>query len=635
MDKKIENFEKYLVKDVSRVWTPEEFFYEMNGEMLKLDLMAPDFLTEATDSQLLNESLALFMMLGVPHLAGKTTLDLLARKYKFAAISSAMIWMKKMGITTRCSVGGSPIRISADKSTKNPKAGDVIFGDFYKALTQERNKPNSPVTIKTKDTNTYSWIVFEDVNKQQSGNRLEFHIDNDADPMRKKCSELTVRVEWKGKEVSAEVGKFANKKTGTGLATMDNNKQQSGQSGEQQKQIGQQTGSAVVPAESFHNKSFLEFLLEADEPNNAASSIEVLDTRSRLPLAQFVSLAMVPGDASGKKFVFDEQYYNLCSDAGKGIVDKPEENEEEVKLYDAEKKPGKRKSYNKKGIIEECWEVDFYGNLDIQSKASLVSRLTKVLLGGVNANIGNIATGFADTLSDKIKYDPRSTPMTPFKFGFVHGDFLVPPVKLKTMYNFPRLVKKNFEAQGNAFVSCAYMPIVKGDVDLTDNALMSIWGVTPGCNRTLSFANNPMKSLTDSTGTPKWFQKEKYYLPVSIEAIDFSGCINLENLKGIPKDVTEEVNLSHTGITYESLEELQDLKTNRLDISYCEKLVWKKENETETSAASGEEEGTASASPEQPTSQSKEVATVNTAGVDKNTKKIGQDKTNVPVKTGT
>ena len=211
-------------------------------------------------------------------------------------------------------------------------------------------------------------------------------------------------------------------------------------------------------------------------------------------------------------------------------------------------------------------------------------------MGGVNANIGNIATGFADTLSDKIKYDPRSTPMTPFKFGFVHGDFLVPPVKLKTMYNFPRLVKKNFEAQGNAFVSCAYMPIVKGDVDLTDNALMSIWGVTPGCNRTLSFANNPMKSLTDSTGTPKWFQKEKYYLPVSIEAIDFSGCINLENLKGMPKDVTEEVNLSHTGITYESLEELQDLKTNRLDISYCEKLVWKKENETETSAASGEEE---------------------------------------------
>lgn len=55
------------------------------------------------------------------------------------------------------------------------------------------------------------------------------------------------------------------------------------------------------------------------------------------------------------------------------------------------------------------------------------------------------------------------------------------------------------------------------------------------------------------------------------------GCSNLEDLEGIPKDVSDEVNLSYSGITYNSLKQLKGLKTERLDISYCEKLVWEKE----------------------------------------------------------
>ena len=318
-----EKFEKYLIENEKRIWTPDEFLYELNKDLLYSDLLSEDFLETASEEELLKESLALYGMLGIANKINKTAMDLLARKYKFAAISSAMIWMKKTGITTRCNVGGTEIKNSLDKTTKNPKAGDVIFEDFYKAISKERSKNDSPVTIKTIDTNTYSWIVFADVNKQQTGNRLEFHIDNDADPMKKKVSELTVRVELKGKEVKAELGKFGKtSEVGTEINTQGKLTDQS----EQPKQIAYQSVKQIadqsvkqISSESFIDKSFFEYLVEAQEPNNKASSVEIISTKSRLSLTPFVSLAMPSNDQSGKKFEFTESYYDQCTNAYNGL----------------------------------------------------------------------------------------------------------------------------------------------------------------------------------------------------------------------------------------------------------------------------------------------------------------------------
>lgn len=575
-----DKFEKYLIENEKRIWTPDEFLYELNRDLLYSDLLSEDFLETASEEELLKESLALYGMLGLANKINKTAMDILARKYKFAAISSAMIWMKKTGITTRCNVGGTEIKNSLDKTTKNPKAGDVIFEDFYKALTKERSKNDSPVTIKTIDTNTYSWIVFADVNKQQTGNRLEFHIDNDADPMRKKVSELTVRVELKGKEVKAELGRFGkNSENTSGINTQGKLTNQS----EQPKQIADQstkqiTDQSGVSSESFLDKSFFEFLVEAQEPNNKASSIEIISTKSRLPLTPFVSLAMPRNDQSGKKLEFTESYYDQCTNAYNGRPD-IEQNDanEDKQLYNAEKKPGKRKSWNKKGSLEECWEVDFYGNVNLQGKAGILSRLVKVLFGGIHGGTDYTTTGLADTIGGRANTNSKMTPLTPFKFGFVHGDFIIPPMNIKTMYNFPRLVKKNMEVQGNKITSFAYCPIVKGKLDVTDNRIMSLYGISPSTNREIIVDHNPIIKIADSKQVSSCFVDKEKYLPKSLEYISFMGCSNLEDLEGIPKDVSDEVNLSHSGITYNSLKQLKGLKTERLDISYCEKLVWEKE----------------------------------------------------------
>ena len=579
-----DKFEKYLIENEKRIWTPDEFLYELNRDLLYSDLLSEDFLETASEEELLKESLALFGMLGLANKINKTAMDILARKYKFAAISSAMIWMKKTGITTRCNVGGTEIKNSLDKTTKNPKAGDVIFEDFYKALTKERSKNDSPVTIKTIDTNTYSWIVFADANKQQTGNRLEFHIDNDADPMKKRVSELTVRVELKGKEVKAELGKFGSKENGqegnTQARITDQSEPVKQITDQSTKQITDQSTKQITDqsSESFVNKSFLEFLVEAQEPNNKASSIEIVSTKSRLSLTPFVSLAMPSNDQSGRKFEFNESYYDQCTNAYNGRPD-IEQNDaiEDKQLYNAEKKPGKRKSWNKKGSLEECWEVDFYGNVNLQGKAGILSRLVKVLLGGIHGGTDYTSTGLADTIGGRANINSKMTPLTPFKFGFVHGDFIIPPMNIKTMYNFPRLVKKNMEVQGNKITSFAYCPIVKGKLDVTDNRIMSLYGISPSTNREIIVDHNPIIKIADSRQVPRCFVDKEKYLPKSLEYISFMGCSNLEDLEGIPKDVSDEVNLSHSGITYNSLKQLKGLKTERLDISYCEKLVWEKE----------------------------------------------------------
>ena len=598
-----DKFEQYLIENEKRIWTPDEFLYELNRDLLYSDLLSEDFLETASEEELLKESLALYGMLGLANKINKTAMDILARKYKFAAISSAMIWMKKTGITTRCNVGGTEIKNSLDKTTKNPKAGDVIFEDFYKALTKERSKNDSPVTIKTIDTNTYSWIVFADANKQQTGNRLEFHIDNDADPMKKRVSELTVRVELKGKEVKAELGKFGSKENGQEGNTQARITDQS----EPSKQITDQSTKQITDqsSESFVNKSFLEFLVEAQEPNNKASSIEIISTKSRLSLTPFVSLAMPSNDQSGKKFEFTESYYDQCTNAYNGRPN-IEQNDaiEDKQMYNAEKKPGKRKSWNKKGSIEECWEVDFYGNVNLQGKAGILSRLVKVLLGGIHGGTDYTSTGLADTIGGRANINAKMTPLTPFKFGFVHGDFIIPPMNIKTMYNFPRLVKKNMEVQGNKITSFAYCPIVKGKLDVTDNRIMSLYGISPSTNREIIVDHNPIVKIADSKQVPSCFVDKEKYLPKSLEYISFMGCSNLEDLEGIPKDVSDEVNLSHSGITYNSLKQLKGLKTERLDISYCEKLVWEKE-------VSGEEPENNETNQEEPMKQIQQDKTAN------------------------
>lgn len=576
-----EKFEKYLEKDVSRIWTPDEFFYELNRDILDTDLLTESFLENASDKELLTESLALFAMLGVSNAAGKIALDALARKYKFAAMSSAMIWMKKMGITTRCNVGGSMVRMATDSTTKNPKAGEVIFRDFYEALKRERSKPNSPVTINP-NKNTYSWIVFSDVNKQQTGNRLEFYIDNDADPLGKKVSELTVRVEWKGlqKDTTEVIG---NEKKASGAP-------------EEKKAPAAPAKALPAPQkalpspeqkESFSDMSFLSFLLEAEAE---VTQEKLLNTKSRLPLTQFVSLAMKQGSNDPKNFVFGEFYYDACSNAANNRpdADKDTADKEAEKQYDAEKKPGKRKSYNKKGVIEACWEVDMYGTLNVQGKASILSRLTKVLFGGIGGGTGDVMTAMADTVTQKLPGNFMGTPMTPFKFGFIHGDFIVPPMKLKSMYNFPRFVRGNMEVQGNQITTCAWCPVVKKTLDMTDNKLMSAWGIRPAVNREVILTNNPMKSLYDTALAPKWVQKPDFAMK-SLQTLDLSGCENLVDLKGVPKDITDELNLSYTGITYDSLKELVGLKTERLDISHCENVAWTKTPEGKAAEGKGEE----------------------------------------------
>lgn len=624
-----DKFEKYLIENEKRIWTPDEFLYELNRDLLYSDLLSEDFLETASEEELLKESLALFGMLGIANKINKTAMDILARKYKFAAISSAMIWMKKTGITTRCNVGGTEIKNSLDKTTKNPKAGDVIFEDFYKAITKERSKNDSPVTIKTIDTNTYSWIVFADVNKQQTGNRLEFHIDNDADPMKKKVSELTVRVELKGKEVKAELGRFGkNSENTSGINTQGKLTNQS----EQPKQIADQstkqiTDQSGVSSESFLDKSFFEFLVEAQEPNNKASSIEIISTKSRLSLTPFVSLAMPRNDQSGKKFEFTESYYDQCTNAYNGRPD-IEQNDanEDKQLYKAEKKSGKRKSWNKKGSIEECWEVDFYGNVNLQGKAGILSRLVKVLFGGIHGGTDYTTTGLADTIGGRANVNTTSTPMTPFKFGFIHGDFIIPPMNIKTMYNFPRLVKKNMEVQGNKITSFAFCPVVKGKLDATDNRIMSLYGISPSTNREIIVDHNPIVKLTDTKPVLKCFVDKEKYLPKSLEYISFMGCSNLEDLDGMPKDVSDEVNLSYTGINYNSLKQLKGLKTERLDISYCENLVWEKE-------VTEEEPETKESDIEQ-TNKNEEPETKLLTKQEEPLKQIQQDKTtNVPVRT--
>lgn len=559
-----EKIEKYLVGETSKIWTPDEFFYEFSDGIYNLDLMQDSFFESATDTEMMNESLALFGLLGIQHLAQKKAIDFFARKYKFAAMASAMIWMKKMNLTTRANVGGSGIKLDKDTTTNNPNAKNIKFKDFYNAILAQRKNNNSPVQVVTKGTNTYSWQIFADVNKQQSGSKLVFHIDNDADPMNKPMSELTVRVELKGKKPSTEVAVVPNKE--------------------------------LVKKESFHNLSFLQFLIEEDVPTQetpeptkgtavVAKEVKgglpvvqnpesvVSDTKSRLPLVPFVSLAMTKDG----KFNFSMNYFGDCLEVfnGKSQTEDKEE-QKDIKMYDAEKKTGKRKSYNKTGAIEECWEVDFYGNLILQGKASMLSKLTNVLFGGIKGGVGYTSTGGADTLGAKTMNKGKLSPMTPFKFGFVHGDFVIPPMKLKTMYNFPRLVKGNFEAQGNLIQNCAWCPTVKKTLDLTDNKLSSIWGITPSTNREIILSGNPIQQLTSKANVPNWVTNPDRYLPTSCENFDLSGCENLVDLKGIPKDVTDTLDLSYTGITYDSLKDLVGLKTAKLDLSYSENIKWPK-----------------------------------------------------------
>ena len=558
-----EKIEKYLVGETSKIWTPDEFFYEFSDGIYNLDLMQDSFFESATDTEMMNESLALFGLLGIQHLAQKKAIDFFARKYKFAAMASAMIWMKKMNLTTRANVGGSGIKLDKDTTTNNPNAKNIKFKDFYNAILAQRKNNNSPVQVVTKGTNTYSWQIFADVNKQQSGNKLVFHIDNDADPMNKPMSELTVRVELKGKKPSTEVAVVPNKE--------------------------------LVKKESFHNLSFLQFLIEEDVPTQetpeptkgtavVAKEVKgglpvvqnpesvVSDTKSRMTLVPYVSLAMTKDG----KFNFSMNYFGDCLEVFNGKNQAEEPAKEDVKLYDAEKKTGKRKSYNKTGAIEECWEVDFYGNLILQGKASMLSKLTNVLFGGIKGGVGYTATGGADTLGAKTMNKGKLSPMTPFKFGFIHGDFVLPPIKLKTMYNFPRLVKGNFKAQGNLIQNCAWCPTVKKTLDLTDNKLSSIWGITPSTNREIILSGNPIQQLTSKANVPNWVTNPDRYLPTSCENFDLSGCENLVDLKGIPKDVTDTLDLSYTGITYDSLKDLVGLKTAKLDLSYSENIKWPK-----------------------------------------------------------
>lgn len=561
-----EKIEKYLVGETSKIWTPDEFFYEFSDGIYNLDLMQDSFFESATDTEMMNESLALFGLLGIQHLAQKKAIDFFARKYKFAAMASAMIWMKKMNLTTRANVGGSGIKLDKDTTTNNPNAKNIKFKDFYNAILAQRKNNNSPVQVVTKGTNTYSWQIFADVNKQQSGNKLVFHIDNDADPMNKPMSELTVRVELKGKETQTELK--TKKPTGTAIATTEQPKQTV---------IDVATTSQnqdVVAKESFQNLSFLQFLIEAEEPidQTQGSATVITDTKSRMSLVPFVSLAMTKDG----KFNFSMNYFGDCLEVFNGKNQAEEPAKEDVKLYDAEKKTGKRKSYNKTGAIEECWEVDFYGNLILQGKASMLSKLTNVLFGGIKGGVGYTSTGGADTLGAKTMNKGKLSPMTPFKFGFVHGDFVLPPMKLKTMYNFPRLVKGNFEAQGNLIQNCAWCPTVKKTLDLTDNKLSSIWGITPSTNREIILSGNPIQQLTSKANVPNWVTNPDRYLPTSCENFDLSGCENLVDLKGIPKDVTDTLDLSYTGITYDSLKDLAGLKTAKLDLSYSENIKWPK-----------------------------------------------------------
>lgn len=583
-----DRIEKLLETD-TRIWTPDEFFYEFSDGIYNLDLFDDTFLESANENEMMNESLALFGLLGIQHLVQKKAIDFFARKYKFAAMSSAMIWMKKMGITTRANVGGSVIKIEKEKTTKNPKANDMKFRDFYQAILDQRKNENSVVQVVTKDTNTYSWQVFADVNKQQSGDKLVFHIDNDADPMGKPISSLTVRVEYKGKEISANLQ--TKKATGTGLATTGDKKQTTGTDVATTTQ-----NKEVVAKESFQDYSFLQYLIEAEaeQEQPQGSMVTILDTKNRQALLPYVSLAL---SKDGKiKFGFD--YFIDCITVfeGKNIASEAEEEtKEDKKVSDLEKKSGKRKSRNKLGQLEMCWEVDFYGNVLLQGKASILSRLTNVLFGGIKGGVGYTAMGGADTLGAKTFNKGKLQPMTPFKFGVINGNFVIPPVKLKTMYNFPSLVKGDFEAQGNLLQNCAWCPVVKRKLDLTDNKLNSIWGIQPSVNREIILSNNPMVSLTNKNNVPKWTIDSAKYLPTSCENFDLSGCANLVDIKGIPKDVTDTLDLSYTAIEYQSLSDLRGLKTEKLDLSYCESLTWPKEKEEEKEGEVNKEEPTVGA----------------------------------------
>ena len=100
--------------------------------------------------------------------------------------------------------------------------------------------------------------------------------------MKKKVSELTVRVELKGKEVKAELGKFGSKENGqegnTQARITDQSEPVKQITDQSTKQITDQSTKQITDqsSESFVNKSFLEFLVEAQEPNNKASSIEIV-----------------------------------------------------------------------------------------------------------------------------------------------------------------------------------------------------------------------------------------------------------------------------------------------------------------------------------------------------------------------
>ena len=624
--------EKYLVEDTNRIWTPDEFFYEFSNDIYNLDFFDETFLESANNDELMKESLALFALLGIQHQAQKKAIDFFARKFKFAAMSSAMIWMKKMNLNVRANVGGSVIKPSKKTSKNNPKAGEIVFRDFYNAILDKRKDDNSPIQVVTKGTNTYSWQVFADANKQQSGNRLVFHVDNDADPMGKKISTLTVRIELKGAEKSATLG---TKQTGTAVATTAQPKgPQEVKAGSEPLAITNQPkaitsqGNAgkevAVAGESFIvDMSFLQYLLEADAVEaNQGSMVTILETKNGQMLTPFVSLAL----DKLNKFTFGVNYYSDCIEVFNGKVkDEPEATEEDIQLYKGEKKTGKRKSYNKTGAVEECWEVDFYSSVNMQGKESILSKLTNVLFGGIKGGVGNVATAGADFLGAKTMTKGKMSPMTPFKFGYIHGDFVIPPMKLKTMYNFPRLVKGNFEAQGNLIENCAWCPVVKKKLDLTDNRLNSIWGIQPATNYEIVLSNNPMEQLTNKKGVPAWVTNVDKYLPTSCENFDLSNCGNLIDLKGLPKDVTDTVDLSATSITYESLQDLSGLKCARLDISNCEGIQWPKvkgasdetvnKEETKTGDAEGQKEtkatGTEVTTTEQPKEKTNIVKTEN------------------------
>ena len=255
-----------------------------------------------------------------------------------------------------------------------------------------------------------------------------------------------------------------------------------------------------------------------------------------------------------------------------------------------------------------------------------MSRLVKVLFGGIHGGTDYTTTGLADTIGGRANVNTTSTPMTPFKFGFVHGDFIIPPMNIKTMYNFPRLVKKNMEVQGNKITSFAFCPVVKGKLDATDNRIMSLYGLSPSTNREIIVDHNPIVKLTDTKPVLKCFVDKEKYLPKSLEYISFMGCSNLEDLDGMPKDVSDEVNLSYTGINYNSLKQLKGLKTDRLDISYCENLVWEKEV--------NEEEPENKETDVEQTNKTEEPETKLLTKQEEPLKQIQQDKTsNVPART--